>query len=165
MEELAMAKEIVFMQSVNNESIKWLIEQCQSDQEIVILLNSTGGETGAALAFYNFVRFKKIHLTVNVLSTCMSAAVIILCAGQKRIAAKQSRLLIHELTKGFNDGINEKVLAGILEDTKRQNATVINVLTNVTKKPRSKINSLYRQESLLTAQEAWELGLLTKKPY
>lgn len=45
-------KEIIFAQVINVDTIKWLFEQCADQQKIVIYLNSGGGDSSSAHAFY-----------------------------------------------------------------------------------------------------------------
>ncbi len=160
-----MAVEILFMQTITDASIKQLIEQCGQHKEITLLLHSCGGEIGAAYAFYNFIRLKKIKLTVNVISGCMSSAFVILAAGKKRLAAKDTRFVLHQVFKSFNQEFQMAALRGQVKDLEIMNdlfAKLIAKTSNLTPKQAA---TLLRNETVLTADEAFEKGFLTEKPY
>jgi ATP-dependent protease ClpP protease subunit len=159
-------KEIIFAQNINVDSIKWLLEQCADQKKVTIYLNSFGGEVSIALAFAEYIRVKKIDLHVHVLNVCMSAAVIILCAGTKRTAATNSRFLLHPIKKYFkdldmrDDELNSQVKEfGILISAYNE------IVGEVTKKTPAEIDDLCKRQTILSTTEALELGLLTQATF
>lgn len=160
-----MAEEILFIQTITDASIKQLIEQCGAHKEITLLLHSCGGEIGAAYAFYNYVKLKKIKLTVNVLSGCMSSAFIILAAGQKRLAAKDTRFVLHQVFKSFNQDFQMTALRGQVKDLGIMNDLFAKLIAGISNLTPKQISALLRKETVLTAEEAYKKGFLTEKPY
>jgi len=160
-------KEILFCDEINYLTMQVLMEKFAGEKEVVLLLSSKGGNPEAALAFFNFIKLKKISLTVNVLSSCESAALILLCAGNRRIAAENCTFLLHQTTKSWSSDwcFNEKEIQDVLISLQNLNKLSIDVIAEVTKKPFDEIKALKYNETLLNAQQAFELGLLTEKPY
>jgi len=160
-------KEILFCDEINNLTIQALMEKCANQKEVILLLNSKGGNPDSAIAFFNFIKLKAITLTVNVLSNCESAALILLCAGKRRIAAKNCTFLLHQTTKSWSSDVcfNEKEIQSVLISLQNLNKRSIDVIAEVTKKNFAKIKALKYNETLLNAQQAFEFGLLTEKPH
>jgi len=160
-------KEILFCDEINYLTMQALMEKCANEKEVILLLCSKGGNPESAIAFFNFIKLKAINITVNVLSNCESAALILLCAGNRRIAAKNCTFFIHQTTKSWSSDwcFNEKEIQDILISLQSLNKRSIDVIAEVTKKPFDEIKALKYNETLLNAQQAFELGLLTEKPY
>ena len=154
-----MIKEILFFQSISEESIRWLIQQIGDEKEVKILMHCGGGESGCANAFYEYVQLKKIKLHVHVLNACMSAAVTILCAAQTRTACPNARFVLHPVRKYLKDeSFGQNVMENILVDFQHINACYIKLIKATINNPKANINKLCSQETFLTAKEAWKLG-------
>lgn len=156
-------KEIVFAQAISADSIKWLIDQCADQKKVIIFLNSGGGETSPVLAFFEYIKLKKIDLHVHVLNACMSAAIIILCAAKKRTAPANARFIIHQMKKFFKDAeLMEDELSGQAKDLKMLANAYNEIVSRVTQKPLKRINALCSKQTILSAKQVLDLGLLTE---
>lgn len=162
-----MAKEIMFCDEINNLTMQALMEKCADEKEVILLLSSLGGNPDSALAFFNFIKLKKINLTVNVLSKCESAAITMLCAGNRRIASKNCSFLIHQITKSWSRDVcfNEKEIQEVLVSLQNLNNRSASIIAETIQKNFEEIKALKYKETILTAQQAFELGLLTEPPY
>lgn len=161
-----MGKEIIFMQTINQETISSLIEQCSKEKEISILLSSDGGNPSAAVAFNNFIKEKGINLKVTVIGNCDSSAMIILCAARVRRAYHNSTFLLHLLRRSFIEEkeFSSKDLFAEAADIKSVEKKYRQIIAKVTKRPLKELNKYFDEEKSLNANQAFKLGLLTVRP-
>jgi ATP-dependent protease ClpP protease subunit len=90
--------DIYFSGRVNQENLNLLKDQILSEnpqEEIKIYISSGGGSLTAAIAFYEWIRIKKIDITTIAVGNVSSAAVILFLAGERRVATACSSFLIH----------------------------------------------------------------------
>jgi len=82
---------------------KKLLEfEIESDKEIYLLIDSTGGETQAAFSICDLISCLKAPVTGIVLGRCSSAAVTILQSCNKRCALKHTFFFLHFISVSFN---------------------------------------------------------------
>lgn len=72
--------------------------------ELRIHISTEGGSTSHGFALYNFLRSLQIPITTVNMGNVESMGVVLYLAGDVRIAAPQSRFLLHPLNWGFNEG-------------------------------------------------------------
>lgn len=162
-----MGKTVLFRKPINDETITSLLEEIKDEKEVELLLDSGGGDLTSAISFHSFIKTKGIDLTVNVLSRCESAAVILLCAGKKRIASKNARFLLHPYRRGWKEGIifTTEELEAEVKDMERLTAIKIKIAVETIGQKKAKLEKLYQKETVLTAHQSHELGFLTEEPY
>jgi ATP-dependent protease ClpP protease subunit len=159
-------KEIYFGEKITEDSITNLIRDCQGSNKIKLILNSQGGSPIPAIAFYNFVKSQNIELEVEVVSDCCSAAILLLVAGTIRKAAKNTFFLLHMLCRSY-EGRTFTVaeLESEITEMKQGEERLQKMVAEVIKKKPEDLLPIFKAEKHLTAYEAFELGLLTEKPY
>ena len=161
-----MTKQILFMKPVTNHSIAQLIRGCQNQTEVEILLDcGTGGDPYSALAFYTFIQNSSLKLTVNVISRCISAGIYLLCAGRIRKATTNAIFLIHPNRRGFHEQLTRTQMKWQFESMTRLDKNLLGIIRSTCKQPLKKLTPIYWAESELTAQQVFDLGLLTEMPY
>jgi len=164
-------QELLFINDVSSESIEKLIKKIVTEQKaqpqikFKILLHSNGGDFVAAMAFYNFIKRKKIKIDIHVIGDCNSAALLFLCAAEKRTAAKTANFLLHSprLTVSESDyspSELQKQIRSISGDEKN----FITLLRRHSKMPAAQLKLMFEKETWLNAEEAFNYGLLTEKP-
>lgn len=67
-----------------------------ANKDVVVSINSPGGDLVEGIAIYNMLRDHKGDVTVKVLGMAASAASIIAMAGDEILIAKSARVLIHD---------------------------------------------------------------------
>lgn len=72
-------------------------------KEVHVLISSTGGDVGAAVAGYNVLRALPVDLSTYNLGDVDSAASILFMAGARRRCAPSSRFLFHEVRAGIRE--------------------------------------------------------------
>lgn len=83
-----------------------LLEQ-ESNKDIIIELSSPGGLSMDALAFCGRMRLSSCNLIVKAYGLVGSAAVLLLAAGDKRLMAKESWLMVHEDQDEVSGNVSE----------------------------------------------------------
>ena len=107
-----------------------------ANDELIVGINTYGGDTEAGFAIYNILqRFKNennITLTTRVDGYCASIGVVILLAGDKRIGNKFSTPFIHNAwTMAIGDSHEMKRISEDLEKTNNKIATLYAERTNI----------------------------------
>jgi ATP-dependent Clp protease, protease subunit len=105
-----LAERIVFLGTPIDDEIANLIiaqllhlESDEPDKDIFLYVNSPGGSVYAGLAIYDTMQFIKPDVQTICAGIAMSVASLVLAAGAKgkRMALPNSRILLHQLSGGF----------------------------------------------------------------
>jgi ATP-dependent protease ClpP protease subunit len=83
-------------EGVTAKRIAGALRAIGSDQDVVVNVNSPGGDLFEGMAIYNLLRDHKGHVTVKVLGLAASAASIIAMAGDEIQIARAGFLMIHD---------------------------------------------------------------------
>lgn len=118
-------------------------------KKVIVKINSYGGEVAEALAIYNELKDKQRNgaeiTTMNMGFAC-SAASVIFCAGQNRLMAKNSLLMIH----------NPWICAAGNANDLRKEAETLDKITQSIKSVYLNSSSLTDEElTLLLDDESW----------
>jgi ATP-dependent protease ClpP protease subunit len=73
------------------------------ESDLLITINSLGGNLHTAVAAYTILKESGINVTTRVIGACESAAVLIFLAGRKRSLAKNTSIMIHAPARSHND--------------------------------------------------------------
>ena len=130
-------------------------------KKLKILISSSGGDVDSAIRIYSYLKALSIEIETIAFSQIDSAANIIYSAGSKRIAIKGCRFFLHEGT--FTTGAqtttlhNHEEALAIFQDLLKRH---IGILSKETGKNEKEINKLLQKSTILSAEEAKELGLV-----
>jgi ATP-dependent protease ClpP protease subunit len=146
--------------------IKKLMAESAKD-EIFLIVNSPGGATGIGMGFYDTVRsLLKPNLTTIGTGDVDSSGITIFLAGSKRYLTKNTTLLLHlgGRTFGTEKRFSTRDLENILKEDKLKDYHYACVLADATggKHPPEKILELMARDTVLTAEEAVNMGLAHK---
>lgn len=136
----------------------------ESQEEIVLLVNSYGGTTGIGMSFYDAVTSWLCPNLVTIGSGDVdSSGILVFLAGRRRYIAKNTTLLFHLAgrTLGKDTRFSTAELESMLrEDALKdfQYASVVSEALRGTYSPED-ILELMRKNTLLTAEEAVNMGL------
>lgn len=128
----------------------------ESDDDVVVDINSRGGDVFAASEIYTLLAQYPGNVTVNIQGLAASAASVIAMAGDKVRISPTAQLMIHKAwtaTSGNSDDLQQEsaVLNGIDE-------SIINAYEAKTGLERTELLNMMAQESWLTAQDAVDKG-------
>ncbi|MGR5365732.1 ClpP family protease [Photobacterium damselae] len=132
------------------------------DQEnISIYLNSGGGVVTAGLGLLNVIHSldSKVDV-VCVGQACSMGAVLLACTSGKRMAMKDSRIMIHQPLGGFNGQCSDIQLHAA--EIQRLKEKLISMLADSTKGKVGfeEMEALCDRDNFLSASQALELGLI-----
>jgi len=145
--------------TVSPQTIKDQLKEMSNEKEIIVNINSNGGDVFSGVAIYNMLRRQDAHITVNIDGLAASIASVIAMAGDTINMPNNAVLMIHNAWTQITGDSNEfKKQADSLE---RINSVVFN--SYLDKNPDID-HALLRQymdaETWFTASEAKELGLI-----
>ena len=124
--------------------------------DIVIWVNSPGGDCVAASQIYTMLMEYKGNVTVKIDGIAASAASVIAMAGTKVLMAPTSLLMLHNpLTIAIGDTEEMQKAIAMLDEVKE---SIINAYALKTGLSRLKISNFMDAETWLNAQKAIELG-------
>ncbi len=124
--------------------------------DVVIWINSPGGDCVAASQIYTMLMDYKGHITVKIDGIAASAASVIAMAGTEVLMAPTSLLMIHNpLTVAIGDSEEMQKAIAMLDEVKE---SIINAYELKTRMSRAKLAHLMDAETWMNANKAIELG-------
>ena len=124
--------------------------------DVVIYLNSPGGDCVAASQIYTMLMEYKGRVTVKIDGIAASAASVIAMAGTEVLMAPTSLLLIHNpLTVAIGDTEEMQKAIAMLDEVKESIISAYELKTGLS---RAKLAHLMDAETWMNAQKAIELG-------
>lgn len=131
------------------------------NKDIVVKLNSPGGDVFAGVEIYNYLASLKNHVTIEVVGVAASAASLIAMAGDKVIMRTGATMMIHEASTfayGTKSDIQKTLNALDAIDN-----SIVNIYAERTGINVDDIKSMLVEETWLTADEAVKQGFADDK--
>lgn len=126
---------------------------------LVVRINSYGGDVAEGLAIYSLLSSFKGHLTTIVDGFACSAASVIFMAGQIRIVPEQGLLMIHNAWS-YAEG-DSNTMKKMAEDLEKITQPSVNIYTSKTKLSEEEIKEKMDRETWITSKEAFDWGFAT----
>lgn len=124
--------------------------------EVVIWINSPGGDCIAASRIYTMLMDYQGHITVKIDGIAASAASVIAMAGTKILMAPTALMMIHNpMTIAFGDHTDMQKAISLLEEVKESIINAYEIKTNLS---RVKLGCLMDSETWMNVHKAIELG-------
>ncbi|EDP68583.1 hypothetical protein CAT7_04934 [Carnobacterium sp. AT7] len=128
--------------------------------DIVIYLNSTGGDVFQGIEIYNYLKNHSSHITVEVTGTAASAATFIVAGADEAIMNTGTSFMIHEASS-FAWG-NKADLKKTLNALETIDESIIAIYTEKTGQSNEQLNDWMEEEKWFTAEEAVKYGFANK---
>jgi len=138
-----------------NPNMQVVIDAIDSGEDIELIISSYGGDLDHALAVYKLLKPISERVTARVIGVAASSATLILLAANKRIADKDSRLLIHLPFVAMEGTADD--LESAAAEMRNYESIVKDIYSSV-----AGAETLLKEERWLTAKEALEAGLITE---
>lgn len=141
------------------------------DSDVLIILNSPGGDVGSGLAIYDLIKAHKGEVTIRVVGEACSMGAIILQAGDIREATSNSTIMHHigGSSSGYDHAKNSELAMEFYKTMQdRMNAILLEQInerrSEQGKEPRSKawMKEHNMWDRWLWPEEAIEMGLLDR---
>ncbi len=126
--------------------------------EIVVRINSGGGDVFAAIAIYTRLKEHKAKVTVKIDGWCASAATIIAMAGDNIEISVGGIFMIHDPMAGLVGYYNVEELNKISKELEVIKQSIVNCYMTVTNLSEKEIKNLMTEEKWYTGEEAVEAG-------
>lgn len=139
---------------------KLVRDQLESvDNDVVIRLNSTGGDVFQGVEIYNYLKNHPSKITVEVMGTAASAATFICAGADEVIMNTGTTFMIHRgATLAWG---NKNDIEATLKMLETIDESIINIYTELSGQTANQIESWMDEEKWFTADEAVEYGFAT----
>ncbi len=136
------------------------LESEDPDREINMYINSPGGSVTAGLAIYDTIQFVKPPVSTLCVGQAASMGALLLAAGAKgrRYALPHARILIHQLSGGFQGQASDIEIQA--REALRQREILNEILAHHTGQNVKKIEKDTERDNFMSAAEAVQYGLI-----
>ena len=162
-----LAERIVFLGTPIDDQIANLIiaqllhlESDDPDKDIFLYINSPGGSVYSGLAIYDTVQFIRPDVQTICVGVAMSMGSLLLAAGAKgkRMALPNSRILIHQVSGGFEgQGTDIEIQAREVIGLKRR---LEEIYSEHTGKPIEDVSRDMERDFFMSPAEAKDYGII-----
>jgi ATP-dependent Clp endopeptidase proteolytic subunit ClpP len=126
--------------------------------EVVVHINSPGGEVYEGYTIYNILRNSGKKITVVIEGLCASIATLIACAGDKIVMNPTAEFMIHNPMVGIEgDSEDLRKVADQLDNIKK---TIIAAYKRKTNKSEEELWKMMDSETFLSATQAKDFGFV-----
>ncbi len=138
------------------------LESEDPKKDIHLYVNSPGGSVYSGLAIYDTIQYIKPNVVTTCVGVAMSMGAIILAGGAKgkRYALPNSKVMIHQLSGGFQGPAADiEIQAKEALDLRKK---LDEILSKHTGKPLKKVSEDTDRDYFMTAKEAKDYGIIDK---
>jgi ATP-dependent Clp protease protease subunit len=138
------------------------LESEDPDKDISIYVNSPGGSVYAGLAIYDTMQFIKPDVQTIGVGVAMSMGALLLCGGAagKRMALPNSKILIHQVSGGFQGQATDiEIHAKEIIDVRRR---LDEIIAKHTGQPLEKVAKDTERDYFMSAEEAVEYNIVDR---
>ena len=131
-----------------------------SKKDIHLYINSPGGVVTGGMAIYDTMNFLQCDIVTYCIGMAASMSTVLLAAGTKgkRMALPNSKILIHQVSAGFQGQATDiEIHAREIIDM-RQNLD--RLLSEHTGQPAEKVKQDTERDNFMSAEEAMEYGII-----
>ena len=137
-----------------------VLESNDPDRDILVYINSPGGSFTALTAIYDTMQFVRPDIQTYCMGQAASAAAVLLAAGTpgKRFALEHARMLIHQPSAEGQGQVSDLEIQA--NEILRMRTLLETMLARHTKQSEEKIRADIERDTILTAEQAKEYGLV-----
>ena len=138
------------------------LESEDPDKDISIYINSPGGSVYAGLAIYDTMQFIRPDVQTICVGIAMSMGALLLCGGAKgkRMALPNSKILIHQVSSGFQGQATDiEIHAREVIDLRRK---LDEIIADKTGQDISKVKQDTERDYFMSSDEAKEYGIIDR---
>ena len=160
---------IIFLGSPINDQVANLIvaqllhlESEDPEKDIAIYMNSPGGNVYAGLAIYDTMQFIKPDVSTTCIGIAMSMGALLLAGGAKgkRYVLPNSKILIHQLSGGFEGPAADIEIHA--REALSLRKRLDEILAKHTGQPMEKVEKDTERDYFMTAEDALAYGIVDK---
>lgn len=160
---------IIFLGTQVNDQVANLIvaqllhlESDDPDKDISLYINSPGGDVYSGLAIYDTMQFIKPDVSTICVGIAMSMGAFLLAGGAKgkRYALPNSKVLIHQVSGGFQGPATDIEIHA--REALSLRKRLDEILSEQTGQELEKVEADTERDYFMTAEEAREYGIIDK---
>ncbi|MHB0979731.1 MAG: ATP-dependent Clp endopeptidase proteolytic subunit ClpP [Thermoleophilia bacterium] len=164
-----LSERIIFLGTPVNDQVANLIvaqllhlESEDPDKDIALYVNSPGGGVYAGLAIYDTIQFIKPDVSTICIGVAMSMGALLLAGGAKgkRYALPNSKVLIHQVSGGFQGPATDIEIHA--REALSLRARLDEILAKHTGQELEKVAKDTERDYFMAAPEALEYGIIDK---
>jgi ATP-dependent Clp protease, protease subunit len=136
------------------------LEAEDPDKDVVMYINSPGGQVYSGLAIYDTMQYVKCDVQTICVGIAMSMGAVLLSGGTKgkRMALPNAKILIHQVSGGFQGQATDiEIQARETIALKRRLEEILSLHTG---RSHEEVSKDMERDYFLTAQEAQEYGII-----
>ncbi len=160
---------IIFLGSAIDDQIANLVvaqllhlESSDPDKDISIYINSPGGSIYAGLAIYDTMQFIKPDVQTICVGIAMSMGALLLCGGAKgkRMALPNAKILIHQVSSGFQGQATDiEIHAKEIIDIRQR---LDHIIAKHTGQEYDKVRNDTERDYFMSSEEAVNYGIIDR---
>jgi ATP-dependent Clp protease, protease subunit len=138
------------------------LESEDPDKDVSIYVNSPGGSVYAGLAIYDTMQYIKPDVQTICVGVAMSMGALLLAGGAagKRMATPNSKILIHQVTGGFQGQATDiEIHAREIIDVRKR---LDEIIAKHTGQPMDKVAKDTERDYFMSAEEAKEYSIVDR---
>jgi ATP-dependent Clp protease protease subunit len=138
------------------------LESEDPDKDVSVYVNSPGGSVYAGLAIYDAMQFIKPDIQTICVGVAMSMGALLLSGGAegKRMALPNSKILIHQVSGGFQGQATDiEIHAKEIIDVRRR---LDEIIAKHTGQPLEKVAKDTERDYFMSAEEAKEYNIVDR---
>jgi ATP-dependent Clp protease protease subunit len=138
------------------------LESEDPDKDVSIYINSPGGSVYAGLAIYDTMQYIKPDVQTICVGVAMSMGALLLAGGAlgKRMATPNSKILIHQVTGGFQGQATDiEIHAREIIDVRKR---LDEIIAKHTGQPMDKVQKDTERDYFMSAEEAREYSIVDR---
>jgi len=134
----------------------------QGAQEFILLISSPGGDAFYGLSAYNYLKGLPVTFTTHNFGTVDSIAVVLYCAGNRRLCVPQAQFLVHGVSVSFSrdEALEESQFEEHLKEMKLDAENIAKVIAANTQKSVEEVVRAMQTRTTLNPEEAKAWGLV-----
>jgi ATP-dependent protease ClpP protease subunit len=131
-------------------------------KEFVITLNSSGGDSDAAIAAYQYLQQLPVVISTYNIGNVQSSAALLYCSGQKRYALPYSFFMLHGSSTTYTESMSLSEIESLLKLGKIHRQAFVEIIKFCTNVSASTLESYFSSADAkyITVPEAAEMGLV-----
>src|SRR5438105_10949264 len=136
------------------------LEAEDPDKDVVMYINSPGGQVYSGLAIYDTMQYVKCDVQTICVGIAMSMGAVLLSGGTKgkRMALPNAKILIHQVSGGFQGQATDIEIQA--RETIALKRRLEEILSEHTGRPTEQVAKDMERDYFMTSQEAQEYGII-----
>jgi len=159
--------EIYFYEEISDETIMRLNIELRKlaktkPAEILLFINSGGGDVFAGFSAMDHIRSSKVPVTTVADGLCCSAATLLLLGGHKRLVKEHAHVLIHQISSDSSEWVKFEDLKDEIKNLEMLMGKMVDVYRQCTDLPEKKLARMMKHDIYLSSDQCIKYGIASE---